>query len=104
MTTLIENPDQRNVNLDTPIQRGETTIDNITLTKPNVGTLRGLSLQKVAEFDVDSLTTLLTRITQPTLNEAEIKKMDISDFSALSNEVAYFLVSAKVRSQLAPTT
>ncbi|MEG2266475.1 MAG: phage tail assembly protein [Acinetobacter sp.] len=101
---VIENTNQRTVELETPIQRGDQAIITLVLNKPTVGTLRGLSLQSIAEFDVESITTLLTRITSPSINKAEIEKMEISDFSTLSNEVAYFLVSAKAKSQLAQTT
>ena len=102
--TVIENPNQRIVELEVPIKRGETTISSVTLNKPNVGTLRGLSLQRIADFDVESITTLLTRITLPTLSKTEIESLEISDFSELANEVSYFLVSAKVKSQVAQMT
>lgn len=103
-TELLNNLDQRHVELEYPIERKDMTIQKITLNKPNVGTLRGLSLQKIAEFDVESITTLLTRITVPTLNRIEIESMEISDFSTISNEVAYFLVSAEAKSQHTQTT
>ncbi|MCR4529806.1 phage tail assembly protein [Acinetobacter venetianus] len=103
-TQAIANPNQRSVTLDYPIKRGETEIATVVLNKPTVGTLRGLSLQAVSEYDVDSTVTLLTRITSPTLNRNEIENMEISDFALLSNEMAYFLLSAKAKSQQAPTT
>lgn len=100
----IANPNQRTVTLDYPIKRGETEIYTVVLNKPTVGTLRGLSLQAVAEYDVDSTVTLLTRITSPTLNRNEIDNMEVSDFSLLANEMAYFLLSAKAKSQQVQTT
>lgn len=103
-TELLSNADHRIVNLEYPIQRKDSTISTITLNKPTVGTLRGLSLQSISEFQVDSIVTLLTRITTPTLNKVEIENMEVSDFANISNEVAYFLVSAEAKSQHAQMT
>lgn len=57
--------------LDTPIQRGTTTIGEITLRKPNSGELRGLSLQRLHQADADEILKLLPRITTPSLTPPE---------------------------------
>ena len=33
------------VTLDSPVQRGEQKIEQVTVSKPNAGTLRGISLR-----------------------------------------------------------
>ncbi|WP_018609446.1 phage tail assembly protein [Uliginosibacterium gangwonense] len=83
------------VTLDTPIKRGDQVIDQITVTKPNAGALRGLSLYNVMQMDVLTLTTLLPRITTPTLTEADIKAMDVADILSLGSEVTSFFVKAE---------
>ncbi|MEF9955632.1 MAG: phage tail assembly protein [Acinetobacter sp.] len=102
-TQAIANPNQRTVDLDTPIKRGEQNITTVTVIKPISGTLRGLSLQSVLQWDVDTLFKLLPRITQPSLNEAELTNLEVSDLTALTLEVTNFLLSAKQKSQLPST-
>lgn len=79
------------INLDEPIKRGETNITSVMLRKPKSGELRGLRLVEVANANVDSLITLLPRITTPALTEHELNEMDPADFSALAVKVAGFL-------------
>jgi len=61
--TIID-PNVRIVDLETPIIRGSESITQITLRKPNVGTLRNLSLQDVLKWQIEATNTLLTRITR----------------------------------------
>lgn len=103
-STAIENPNQRIVELEVPIQRGEITISSVTINKPNVGTLRNLSLQDVLKWEVTALNTLLTRITMPTLSIEEINRMEVSDYTTLATELTSFLLSAKTKSLNVLTT
>ena len=59
------------VTLIKPITRGEQVITDVTLLKPNAGTLRGVSLASVANSDVDALIKVLPRMTMPSLTEQE---------------------------------
>ncbi|WP_409306172.1 phage tail assembly protein [Pectobacterium sp. B1J-3] len=79
------------VTLETPIQRGETVIDTITLIKPNTGTLRGVSLAAVANSDVDAMIKVLPRMTVPALTETEITRMELPDMIAVAGKVIGFL-------------
>ncbi|WP_219597452.1 phage tail assembly protein, partial [Aeromonas salmonicida] len=71
--------ENKTVTLDTPIQRGDTTITEIQLRKPKAGEMRGLNMTDVVQMDVNALTKLLPRITTPILTEAEIGNMDPAD-------------------------
>ena len=86
------------ITLQTPIQRGEQTISEITLRKPSAGELRGLSLVNLIQMEVTALTTVLPRITTPILTADDINRLDLADLLQLGSEVAGFLVpkSAKV--------
>ena len=103
-TQAIENPNHRQVTLDQSIDRAGTQITSVTVIKPIAGTLRGLSLQSVLQWDVDTLFKLLPRITQPSLNETELSNLEVSDLTALTLEVTNFLLSAKQKSQLPSMT
>jgi hypothetical protein len=87
----------RTVTLDTPIQRGEQTIDTLQLRKPRSGELRGLSLVDLGQLKVDALTRLLPRITIPNLTEAEVANMEPADLLACGAEIGSFLLQKSQR-------
>ncbi|PSS47568.1 hypothetical protein C6560_16720 [Enterobacter sp. FS01] len=94
-TNETENPNV--VTLDTPLMRGEQKIEQITLTKPNAGTLRGVSLAALANSDVDALIKVLPRMTYPALTEHEVARLDVSDLISLAGKVVGFLSPASDR-------
>ena len=94
-------PNEKAVELDTPILRGKTEITSVTLRKPQSGALRGTRLQALLDMDVNALITVLPRITTPALTTAEINEMDPADLVSLSVEVVTFLLKKSVLSDLA---
>lgn len=90
------------VPLETPIQDGETTITSLSIRKPVAGELRGLSVSQLIAGDSDSHTKLIPRITSPLLTEDDIKtgKLDVTDFTAVVNEVVDFLLPLSMRGSL----
>ncbi len=94
-TNETENPNI--VTLDTPLMRGEQKIEQITLTKPNAGTLRGVSLAALANSDVDALIKVLPRMTYPAVTEHEVARLDVSDLISLAGKVVGFLSPASER-------
>ena len=101
---VIQDPNLRVVILENPILRGDQSISRIEIRKPNVGTLRNLSLQDVLKWDINATNTVLSRVTSPTLNVTELNNMDVSDYTSLAVELTNFLVSAKAKSQAALMT
>ena len=79
------------VTLDTPIQRGETTITEVKVIKPTAGSLRGVGLAAVANADVDALLVILPRVTYPSLTKEECARLELTDLVALAGEVVGFL-------------
>lgn len=79
------------VKLDTPIKRGETSITEVEVLKPNAGALRGVRLADVANADVDALLTVLPRITSPQLTQHECAMLELPDMVALAGQVIGFL-------------
>jgi hypothetical protein len=84
-----ENPNV--ITLDSPIKRGDTLIETVTVIRPNAGTLRGVSLADVASSNVDALITVLPRITYPSLTKEECAAMELPDFITLASKVIGFL-------------
>jgi len=95
--TDVENVNPNVVIFDTPLMRGEQKIEQVTLTKPNAGTLRGVSLASLANSDVDALIKVLPRMTYPALTEHEIIRLDASDLISLAGKVVSFLSPASAR-------
>lgn len=90
----------REVTLDTPIIRGKTTIDRVTVRKPSAGELRGVRLQALLESDVSSIITLLPRVTLPALTTVEVNNLEPCDLLMLGNEIVYFLLPKSVQKDL----
>ena len=84
--------DNNTVTLDTPIRRGTTSIDSITLRKPNSGELRGVSLVELLQMDVGSLIKVLPRISSPSITAVEVAGVDPADLLALSSKISGFLL------------
>lgn len=97
-----ENTNQTLIELDIPIERGEQSITHLTLRKPKAGELRGVNLLDLMQMNTNVLTKVLPRITQPSLTEADIGKLDPADLTACAIQVACFLVqkSAKTDASL----
>ncbi|MCI3205840.1 MULTISPECIES: phage tail assembly protein [Pandoraea] len=94
------------ITLDTPLHRGDNTIDQVEVLKPGAGALRGVNLVDLAHMDVSALIKVLPRITTPTLSEQEIARMDIADLMQIGMAVTGFLApkSAKADASLQTST
>ncbi|MGO2154613.1 MAG: phage tail assembly protein [Serratia proteamaculans] len=84
------------VTLTTPIKRGSTEINTVAITDTikQAGSLRGLRLVDVLNFDYDAISTLLTRVTAPALTSTEIATLDTGDFVSFIEELTPFLTKA----------
>ncbi|MEK2611115.1 phage tail assembly protein [Pseudomonas shirazensis] len=87
--------DDNAVELDTPVKRGESTIDSITLRKPSSGELRGIQLSDLLQMDVGALIKLVPRICP--LTEAEVRAMDPADLVAIGVKVTGFLLQKRTK-------
>lgn len=83
--------------LEQPLKRGDQELKEITLIKPNAGTLRGVSLAAVANSEVDALIKVLPRMTAPMLTEQEVAAMELPDLVALAGQVVGFLSPSSAR-------
>jgi hypothetical protein len=80
------------VELDTPLIRGDQTISRITLIKPKSGALRGVKLGDLLQMDVEAITKVLPRISDPTLTEQDVRNLDPADLLQLAGITAGFLL------------
>lgn len=87
------------IELDEPIQRGEQTIDSITLRKPKSGELRGVALADVLQMQTDALITLIPRLSTPSLTAVEVRQMDPADLVQCGGEIAGFLLTKRAKGE-----
>lgn len=80
------------LNLSTPINRGDKQISEITLHKPIVGSMRGVSMRAVLDMNVDALLTILPRISEPKLTEHEVNNLALPDLLQAGIVVASFFI------------
>lgn len=78
---------KKTVTLSKPIIRGEKEIKDIEVLKPNVLALKGLKLALLFELDVDTLSLLIPRTTNPVITKADIAKMEVKDFTELAGAI-----------------
>ncbi len=83
------------VTLSTPIKIDGKDVQDITLSKPSAGQLRGLKLTEVLQMDVDAHIQLLPRITQPPLSPQQISELDPADFTDLAGKATLFFVKQR---------
>lgn len=96
-TDKAQNPAEVVIELDTPIKRGETTHDKLTLRKPMSGELRGVTLVDLVQMDVLALRKVLPRISTPSLTDHEIGTMDPADLLACGVAVSGFLLQKSAK-------
>lgn len=86
--------------LDTPIKRGKTEITELQLRKPKAGELRGLSIYALLTVDATAVSSLLPRITTPSLTEEEAQRLDPADLAACGVQIADFFVQKRQKQVL----
>lgn len=84
------------VTLVAPLKRASGDVVAVGLRKPDVGCLRGLKLTDVLQMDVNALSRLLPRITEPSLLPDEVAALDPADFLALAAQVVGFFATAEM--------
>jgi len=96
----IQSADENSVSLDTPITRGKTTIDTLSLRKPQSGELRGVQLIELLNMDVATLIKILPRITSPSITAPEAAGMDPADLLACGSKISAFLLQKSAKTDV----
>lgn len=90
----------KEVPLENPIRRGDTTISTVKVRKPRAGELRGLSLQAIGQSDVNALLTLIPRISDPVLVDHEVAALEVEDLAAFGSAIFDFFLTAGQRQKI----
>jgi hypothetical protein len=94
-------PQTVTIALTTPIQRGESTISQISLRKPKAGELRSLKVEDLFATDVNTLFVLLPRITQPTLTQQDVAGLETEDLLEIAGAVKGFFMPPSMKEAIA---
>lgn len=94
-----DNPNQKIIELDEPLQRGSGQIASVMLRKPVSGELRGVSLMDLAQMDVLALRKVLPRITMPALTDHEIGNLTPADLMQFGVAVSGFLLTKQQKAE-----
>lgn len=81
----------KEITLDHGFTQGASKITTVTMHKPNTGHCRGLSLKDVLSFDINSLATLLPRITSPAMSAQNVYELELMDTLKFAEEITNFL-------------
>lgn len=87
-------PQTKQITLEKGVKLGENIITDITITKPLVGHLKGISIKNLIEMQTDEIAKLIPRVTMPSLPQHALDKMDFAEFLTLAGEVMGFLMAA----------
>lgn len=96
---LPTNPDIETITLESPVIRGEQTINQVNINKPKTGALRGLSLADVMKLDVDAIIKLTPRVSTPPLAEHEVSALELVDLMKIATAVIGFFGTAEQRAK-----
>lgn len=95
--------DATTITLETPIKRGETEFNTVSIRKPFGPALRGMSISRLLnEADYDAYAALIPRITSPMITKQDIESgaLDVADLVKMISEIGYFFMPKAERARI----
>lgn len=90
------------VKLVSPLARANgETITEITLNKPNAGSLRGLKVPDLVSGDVSTVLTLIPRISQPVIGAHEAEALETEDLGEIAGAIFGFFMTPEDKAKMA---
>lgn len=90
------------VQLVQPIERANgEPITEITLVKPNAGSLRGLKVPDLVSGDVSTVLTLIPRISQPVVSAHDAEKLETEDLGEIAGAIFGFFMTPTDKAKMA---
>jgi hypothetical protein len=91
----VKDPNVITVEFDYGFKKGDVTVKKVEIRKPKTRALRGLSLVSLLQLDVDSVATVASRISMPTMSASDVYDLDPADLTKLGKEIIGFFVDTK---------
>lgn len=98
--TLTDNEMTYELEYPITLGAGAQVIKQITIRKPYAGEMRGLSLQDIVSSEVDTISTLLPRITSPIIHKQMVDELDPVDLNVISRGIVSFFSTKNQRMEL----
>lgn len=92
------------VDLVEPIERQDSRIERLTLRKPKAGEMRGIKLSDLLASDVGAVLTLLPRITDPFITDAEAAQLGSEDIAEIAGTIFGFFMTPLQKALVAEMT
>ncbi len=89
------------ITLIEPIQREAGPVEVLTLRKPKAGELRGLALKDLINSEVTAVLTVLPRICDPFITEAECALIGSEDVAEIAGTIVGFFMSPADKTEMA---
>ena len=93
MTALVT-PSTKTITLEHGVKLGDNIITEITITKPLVSHLKGVSLTKLVDMQLDEVAKIIPRVTSPMIPQQAFDTIEFTDFLHLCGELLGFLTNA----------
>lgn len=100
----ITSPKTTKLVLENPIPRPGGDLALITLRKPTAGELRGLNATALMQGDISAVITLLPRISDPYITDAEAAALEAEDIMEAAGVIVGFFISKAQRAMIAQMT
>lgn len=95
--TAIQNPNEAEYTLESPITFGGQTIEKIIIRKPTTIALAGVSLQDLYRSDVNALCAVIPKVTWPQIPKEVMPQLDPVDLGQIAGHIVYFLMPKSQR-------
>lgn len=93
----------KTVDLEAPLKRDGGDVAQLLLRRPTSGDLRGVSMAKLGELQVDEVRKVLPRICQPTITVEEFDQIDSADQLELCLALSDFLFTKRRKAEFSTT-
>lgn len=88
----------KQVELSVGVMLGDNIIKHITVTKPNTGHFRGVSIRKLQDLYPEELAIFLPRVTSPMIPAQALLEMELDDFINLAGQALSLMGVGKEQS------
>ena len=88
------------VTLEYPINIGSQEVSEVTINKPNVAALRGISLRALVDLDADTILKVIPRVSEPFISQEHAVQLQMQDMLNIGMAITSFLLPKSARADM----
>lgn len=88
------------ITLSTPIKRGDTTYQTVTLRAPVAAHLEGLSQELIKIKHTDHIQKLVSRISEPVITKKDYMQLTLDDLNTINAAIDFFSAPPSVKAEM----